>query len=567
MKKGLFISYKHHGYFAKHWAKYLKKRGFDHLILNQVQMQQKNLSILNKVLSSNSYEYLLMTMGYMPFKVDTYRQINIPNKIVFFTDDDLYFFSSSRYFVQYFTWVITTYKSVFPLYKKHGFTNVILSQWACNQELFKPLRIKKTIDVSLIGAPHSNRVQIVKHLINKGIKVKVFGPGWARLTGFKSISGGYLSDENMVKIINQTKINLNPAMAGTMSGLQIKGRTFEIAGCGGFQLTEHNPDLYEYFEKDKELVTFHDLDDLVDKTKYYLQNNNEREVIAHAAYQRVITEHTWERRFEDIFKEIETYTPPQVPKSYISDSRIILIYDSLGAKKLSNITVKSINSQKVPNVIVKIKRGALSTSPIKYKTSFFHNFEDALANLEGDYIAFITDGDYWEPEKLQLQAYSLDYDVKEGIDINISSWGLSIDKPENDDAYYFAQRNALVPYMLIPSTTMVTKRCIESGRSEFIRFLYSGEVTGTLKDSLIKGNYRYIDAGYSLVCLSESKFNQIVKKIPTDILEIIIKDGWQTSGKRLLKKLLFKGRIVNAFRLLHAYKNNKPILSCLLKRI
>jgi len=564
MKKGLFISYKCHGYFAKHWWRYLQKKTFDHLILDQRQIKTNFLQ-LKRISKNNAYKYLLITIGSIPFKISDFKQIDIPNRIVFFTDDDWCFYPTNRYFAQYFTWVVTTYRKNMDLYKKHGFTNVILSQWACNAMLFKPMKIEKTIDVSLIGAPHSNRLQLINHLINKGIKVKVFGPGWGRFPELKRFWGGYLSTKDLVKTINQSKINLNPAMGIFINGLQIKGRTFEIAGCGGFQLTEHKPELYEYFEKNKEIVTFNNLDDLVDKIEYYLKQNNERETIARAAYERTIKEHTWEKRLDDIFKKIEVSIPEQIIKPYTSKSKIVLVYDTQNSRKLNDITIKSINSQTVSNIIVNIVGDVPQINAIRYKTKIFDNLNNALVDLDGDYIAFIKDGDYWEPEKLQLQAYSLDYDVKGDVDINISGWGLSIDNLENEDAYYYAQRTDLVSYMLIPSALMVSKKCFMDHQDEFIQFLQTDKVTGMLKDLLVKGNYKYIDVGYSLVRLNEIKFNQILQKIPGDIIEVIFRDGWKASGKNLLNRLLLKGRLVDAFVLLWANKHNKSMVSCLLK--
>ena len=44
---------------------------------------------------------------------------------------------------------------------------------------------------------------------------------------------------------------------------QIKGRNFEVPGCGGFILTEAVPHLEEYFVPGEEIGVFRDTDDLV----------------------------------------------------------------------------------------------------------------------------------------------------------------------------------------------------------------------------------------------------------------------------------------------------------------
>jgi len=40
------------------------------------------------------------------------------------------------------------------------------------------------------------------------------------------------------------------------------------------------------------------------KIRYYLEHDEEREKIAMAGYQRTLGEHTYEKRFEQIFKTI-----------------------------------------------------------------------------------------------------------------------------------------------------------------------------------------------------------------------------------------------------------------------
>ena len=83
---------------------------------------------------------------------------------------------------------------------------------------------------------------------------------------------------------------------------QIKGRNFEVPGSGGFLLTADADNLTDYFEDGKEIVIFKDTKDLIEKAKYYLGHENERAAIAEAGYQRSLREHTYEKRFNEMFK-------------------------------------------------------------------------------------------------------------------------------------------------------------------------------------------------------------------------------------------------------------------------
>ena len=63
-------------------------------------------------------------------------------------------------------------------------------------------------------------------------------------------------------------------------------------------------DIEKYYEENNEMVFYKTIDDLIEKIKYYLPRGEEREKIAEAAYKRTIAEHTYEKRFKDIFKTI-----------------------------------------------------------------------------------------------------------------------------------------------------------------------------------------------------------------------------------------------------------------------
>ena len=82
---------------------------------------------------------------------------------------------------------------------------------------------------------------------------------------------------------------------------QIKGRNFEVPGCGGFTLTGRAENLEDYYRDGKEVVIFEDADDLVRKVQYYLDHDDERAAIAQSGYDRTMHEHTYIHRFNEIF--------------------------------------------------------------------------------------------------------------------------------------------------------------------------------------------------------------------------------------------------------------------------
>lgn len=250
-----------------------------------------------------------------------------------FCDDHWRFEDFSRHWAPCFNWVVTTAKSAQPKYARLGYKNVIKSQWACNHFSYRNLELPFKYEVTFVGQPHGNRREIIEALRKAGIDVKAWGHGW---------ESGRLSQEQMIEVFNQSRINLNLANASLQTGRlarwrrrlekrwpllggirgrlmrylpklplefpwkrkyysQIKGRNFEIPGCGGFLLTDYADNLEEYYEIGKEIVCFENNRDLIEKIRYYLVHDEERRAIAEAGYQRTLREHTYQQRFNEIF--------------------------------------------------------------------------------------------------------------------------------------------------------------------------------------------------------------------------------------------------------------------------
>lgn len=101
----------------------------------------------------------------------------------------------------------------------------------------------------------------------------------------KKIRGTYLQEKGyadyeteMPYIFHNSKINLNITSRTIQSG--IPQRVLDILACGGFCLTNYQPEIAEYFEDGVELVMYSGLADLVTKVDYYLKHEQERKQIA-----------------------------------------------------------------------------------------------------------------------------------------------------------------------------------------------------------------------------------------------------------------------------------------------
>lgn len=85
---------------------------------------------------------------------------------------------------------------------------------------------------------------------------------------------------------------------------QIKSRLFQAVGSGTLAINDYIPELEEMFEIGKEIITFEygNFDEMREKLGWYIKNDNEREKIANAGFQRAHRDHTFTARINQIFE-------------------------------------------------------------------------------------------------------------------------------------------------------------------------------------------------------------------------------------------------------------------------
>ncbi|AFY32515.1 glycosyltransferase [Calothrix sp. PCC 7507] len=207
------------------------------------------------------------------------------------TDDSWKYKEVSRFIGTAYHAMTTTYPEVIAKYYSDGISNVLLTQWAASSETFnQPLSFTCCrYKVSFVGRAFGNRMKQIAELRNYGIEVDCFGHGWA---------SGQISTEEVPRIMRESVISLN--FANSIGENQIKARTFEVPGAGGFLVTEYTPGLEKHYTLGKEIEVFHNIPELVKKIKYFLEHPQERDAVAWAGFERTISEHTYEMRMEEV---------------------------------------------------------------------------------------------------------------------------------------------------------------------------------------------------------------------------------------------------------------------------
>ncbi|MFA5927125.1 MAG: glycosyltransferase [Patescibacteria group bacterium] len=110
----------------------------------------------------------------------------------------------------------------------------------------------------------------------------------------------------MYSILAQSKIVINRHI-GTSENYANNMRLYESTGMGALLITDSKKNLSDLFGIGKEVVEYKSTDDLVKKIRYYLKNNEEREVIAKAGQKRTIIEHTYLNRTKQLLQILEKH--------------------------------------------------------------------------------------------------------------------------------------------------------------------------------------------------------------------------------------------------------------------
>jgi spore maturation protein CgeB len=144
--------------------------------------------------------------------------------------------------------------------------------------------------VGFIGQWEPERAELLRSLALAGIPVRVWGYTWERMKDVPSgmrIENRPLWGDDYARALCAFDINLC-FLRKCNRDLQTT-RSMEIPACGGFMLAEHSQEHESLFADCREAVFFRDDQDLVRKTRYYLDHPDERQGIAENGMERCLS--------------------------------------------------------------------------------------------------------------------------------------------------------------------------------------------------------------------------------------------------------------------------------------
>lgn len=218
----------------------------------------------------------------------------------------------------------------------------------CKQVIYMPLGYATTVhrpisprnsqertrfnsDVGFLGGWEPRRETLLDAITQTGCKLKIWGYAWDHLID------GKWSPRRTIRLRmlagqDAFHIHKNERLAAALQGNEVYGdkyayalsgarisvgflrhvcpdqhttRTFEIPACGSMMIADRTDEHQEFFEEGKEAEFFSTQEELVDKTKFYLQNESLRETIALNGYQRCLDSgYSYEYRLRRVLAEL-----------------------------------------------------------------------------------------------------------------------------------------------------------------------------------------------------------------------------------------------------------------------
>jgi spore maturation protein CgeB len=175
---------------------------------------------------------------------------------------------------------------------------------ACNPAVHRTIELTARdrelygCDVMIAGSLYYFRQEVLRSLSGMDLKIYGYQPEWLveRLSGTHTRRNVFGDDK--ARASRAARIALNTLHYAEVNGLNC--RAFELAGCGAFQLITAKPVLAEHFRPGDEVETFDNVDELVEKARFYLRNPERARQIADAGQRRAHRDHTYARRLEEL---------------------------------------------------------------------------------------------------------------------------------------------------------------------------------------------------------------------------------------------------------------------------
>ncbi len=199
------------------------------------------------------------------------------------------------------------------LLRQLGAKNAHTVWYGADPDVFSPLPVPaQDIDVFFYGHGREYRSGWIDHMITqpatqlRAARFAVRGTNLGDLGPAETLP--YLSFSKLREYVCRSKVNLcitRAAHAGVYASSS--SRPFELAALGACIVANPYAGIEAWFEPDKEIIVVESADEAIDRYRHLLAHESERAAIGAAARQRVLKQHTFRHRAQELIAIIEQY--------------------------------------------------------------------------------------------------------------------------------------------------------------------------------------------------------------------------------------------------------------------
>jgi len=233
----------------------------------------------------------LITSGIAPLDLNTLLKIGklSVKRLIYLTDDPW----NSAHYAPWFFECLPFYDQIFSPRKANikdlyelGCRCVSYLPFAYSPEIHFSEKLdshedllRYDTDVVFTGGADKDRIPYISVLIKEGIRVSLWGGYWDRYIETIPYFRGYADVNIMRKVISGAKISLCLVRRANRDGHVM--RSYEVPAMSGCMIAEDTIEHRDIFgEEGKAVKYFKNIKELVDKTRWLLNNNEERQRMA-----------------------------------------------------------------------------------------------------------------------------------------------------------------------------------------------------------------------------------------------------------------------------------------------
>lgn len=281
-------------------------RGLQHRLLDGPSVRRFNHDLLNFIAVQPRLDVVWIDKGRWVFASTLVRIKEMTNALlVHYTPDPAFTVHTSRHFARsmaIYDLCITTKRYELDRYRNAGARQVLFTLQGVDDRFSvcpecSDIAGPNRQGIVFVGHRESHYERLLSNLANAKTDLKIWGPGWERVSRSGAALAGCIRGGPVWGVDYPRALASGCIGIGLLSKMypdQFTTRTFEVPAAGAMLLAERTSEHLELFEEGIEAEFFSSVNELKEKTDFYLRNSAARVAIAQRGRSRTLANYTWQ---------------------------------------------------------------------------------------------------------------------------------------------------------------------------------------------------------------------------------------------------------------------------------